>query len=129
MAGVILDASAVIAMLRQEPGGDKVSAVIGSAAMSVVNHAEVVAHYVRNGAALAEVEDMLHPLPIRLVDVDRALGVDAGSLIVHTRPHGLSLGDRFCLALARRERLPVWTADRHWLKVARAVDVEVFAVR
>lgn len=129
MAGVILDASALIAMLRQEPGSDKVSAEVGSGVMSVVNHAEVVAHYVRNGAELVAVEAMLHPLPIRLVDVDRALAVDAGYLIAHTHRYGLSLGDRFCLALARRENLPVWTADRHWLKVASAVGVEVFAIR
>jgi PIN domain nuclease of toxin-antitoxin system len=129
MAGVILDASAVIAMLRQEAGSDRVSTVIGSGAMSVVNHAEVVAHYVRNGATLAEVEDMLHPLPIRLVDADRALAADAGYLIAHTHRHGLSLGDRFCLALARREKLPVWTADRHWLKIANAIGVEVVAIR
>jgi ribonuclease VapC len=46
-----------------------------------------------------------------------------------TAEAGLSLGDRFCLALARRDGLPAWTSDQNWKKVADAVDVKVVAIR
>ena len=124
-----MDASALIAMLRDEPGGAKVASVIGSAMMSVVNHAEVVAHYVRHDIELPDIHGMLQSLPVTLIDADQPLAADAGHLIAKTKRHGLSLGDRFCLALARREGLPVWTADRSWLKIAAPVGLEVVAIR
>ena len=129
MAGVVLDASALIAMLKDEPGGAGVAAIVDTAVMSVVNYSEVVSHYVRTGAELAQVEDMLRPLPVALVDADQTLARMAGAIAHITRSSGLSLGDRFCLALAQREGLPALTADRDWLKIAAAVGVDVRTIR
>ena len=61
MAGLILDASALIAMLRSEPGGDLVAAVLADARMSVVNYAEVVSHYARAGGDKDAIAAMLRP--------------------------------------------------------------------
>ena len=126
---MILDASALIAMLRSEPGGDMVADSLGEARMSVVNHAEVVSHYARAGGDAAAIAAMLRPLPIALVEADGDLAMDAGLLAAPTEPAGLSLGDRFCLALAKREGLPAWTADRAWARIADAVGVEVRVIR
>ena len=98
MAGIVLDASALLAMLRSEPGGDLVADRLGEARMSVVNHAEVVSHYARAGAASDAIGAMLRPLPIQLVPADEHLALSAGLLGAVTAEAGLSLGDRFCLA-------------------------------
>ena len=60
---VVLDASAIIAMLKGERGATKVAAEIGGARVSSVNYAEVVSHFVHAGMPEREVDAMLDPLP------------------------------------------------------------------
>lgn len=129
MTGPILDASALIALLKAEPGADMVAAAIGSARMSTVNLAEVVSHFTHLGMPAAAIDAMLGPLPITLVPADTALAHAAGHLRAFTAGAGLSLGDRFCLALARHEGRPAWTADRAWVEIAETVGVEVVLIR
>jgi PIN domain nuclease of toxin-antitoxin system len=116
-------------MLREEEGGDMVAEAIGEACMSVVNFAEVVSHFIRNGMPPAEVDAMLTPLPITLVSADTDLSRLAGHLRGPTAEAGLSLGDRFCLALSMTEKLPVWTSDREWNTIAGKIGVEVVTIR
>lgn len=106
MSEVVLDASALIAMLKGEKGADKVANAIAEARVSAVNYAEVVTHFVHAGMPEREVDAMLDPLPMTIVPVDKALAQMAGRLRAVTADLGLSLGDRFCLALARRDGLP-----------------------
>lgn len=129
MAGPILDASALIAMLKAEPGGDLVAGAIAGARMGVFNLAEVISHFANLGMPADAIDAMLAPLPITLVPADAALARAAGHLRVTTASAGLSLGDRFCLALAKRQGWPAWTADRAWTNVADAVGVEVRLIR
>jgi len=91
--------------------------------------AEVASHYHKLGMPDDEVDRMLRPLPIDLVPADAALAREAGRSRRHTVEGGLSLGDRFCLALAKREGLPAWTADRKWKDIADAAGVKVVAIR
>ncbi len=126
---MVLDASALLALLPQEPGADRVKAALDGAAMAVVNLAEVVGHYARLGAALPGIEALLWPLPIRLVPVDAALSYEAGMLRRIALERGLSLGDRYRLALARREGVPALTAERRWPEVAAAAGVKVEVIR
>ena len=53
----------------------------------------------------------------------------AGRLRAQTSEAGLSLGDRFCLALALRDGLPAMTADKQWRVVADAVGVQIVVIR
>jgi ribonuclease VapC len=129
MSRAVLDASALLALLLDEPGGDAVAAALGDAVMSVVNVAEVVGHYARLGASAADVQALLGPLPIDLVPADRALSFEAGLLLAITRPLGLSLGDRYCLALARRDGAVALTAERCWREVAAPAGVRVELIR
>jgi len=129
MAGVILDASALLAMLQGEPGADKVADAIDDSRMSTVNYAEVVSHYARLGAQQHAIEAMLRPLPIDLVSADPGLAVMAGMMRQQTGELGLSLGDRFCLALAQRDGLAAWTADKAWQGVADVLGLEVVLIR
>jgi len=118
---VVLDASALIAMLKGEKGA--------GARVSSINYAEVVSHFTHAGMPVLEVDAMLQPLPMDVVAADRALATLAGRLRSVTADAGLSLGDRFCLALAQREGLPAWTSDQSWKTIAEATGVKVVAIR
>jgi len=125
MSAAVLDASALLALLLDEPGASLVAEALTDARMSSVNYAEVVSHFIHLGMPAAEVGAMLRPLPLAIIDADVALATSAGQLRAVTAPAGLSLGDRFCLALARRDGLSALTADRQWRTIAEAAGVEV----
>lgn len=129
MSEVVLDASALIAMLKGEKGAGKVANAIAEARVSAVNYAEVVTHFVHAGMPEREVDAMLDPLPMTIVPVDKALAQMAGRLRAVTADLGLSLGDRFCLALARRDGLPAWTSDQKWKSIADAAETKVVTFR
>jgi len=129
MSAIVLDASALLALLKDEPGGRKVAEVIAASRISVVNYAEVVSHFIQAGMAPVEIDAMLRPLPMTLVPADADTANLAGRLRGATAPAGLSLGDRFCLALALREELAAWTADKQWRAVSNAVDVQIVVIR
>jgi PIN domain nuclease of toxin-antitoxin system len=129
MSEVVLDASALLALLKDEPGAAKVADAIADARMSSVNYAEVVSHFVYAGMPVDQVDAMLKPLPMTIVDADQAVATIAGRLRAATAEAGLSLGDRFCLALARRDSLPALTADKQWRTVAGAAGVTVSVIR
>lgn len=129
MSRIVLDASALLAMLRDEPGADRVEAVLEDASMSVVNLAEVVSHFAKAGVARDAIESILKPLPLRLIPVDDLLSYQAGMLRSVTVEGGLSLGDRYCLALAKRAGVPALTAERRWPGIATAAGVTVELIR
>ena len=125
---VVLDASALLAFLLDEPGSDVVRAALPLAQMSTVNLSEVAARLIRDHPEAA-VRDSIGRLDIRMRSLDDWLAIDAGILARATRGVGLSLGDRCCLALARRLDCPALTADRIWAEIADAVGVEVRLIR
>ena len=129
MTDFVLDASGLLAMLKGEKGGSKVADGIDRARMSAVNYGEVVSHFIKLGMPDAEIVSMLDPLPISVISADRELAHMAGRLRSVTADAGLSLGDRFCLALAQQEQLPAWTSDKVWKSIAAAVDVQVIFLR
>jgi ribonuclease VapC len=129
MTAAVLDASALLALLKAEPGGDRVAEILVGSRMSAVNYAEVVSHFVHGGIPLEEVEATLLPLPVEIIPADRELATLAGTLRAATAETGQSLGDRFCLAQALRDKMPAWTADRGWADVAESIGVEVVVIR
>lgn len=124
----MLDSSAVLAALRKEAGADVVRDLLSEARVSAVNLAEIVGVLTRGNDA-DRVTEIIDEVGLNVSPADDAMAIDAGLLSSLTASAGLSLGDRFCLALARHLRLPVVTADRAWLQVADAVAVEVRLIR
>jgi ribonuclease VapC len=124
----VLDASAMLAYLRDEPGADVVSdAIAGGAAISTVNLAEVLSRIADRGSdPIALVHQMTERgLLGGAIGVEPFTLADAGEtarLRPTTRDAGLSLGDRACLALARRLATPALTADTAW---SQAPDLAV----
>ncbi len=129
MNGIVLDASALTALLSRETGWEQVDEALAEAVISAVNLAEVAGIFARRGAEEADIREMLGNVTIKRVPFDEELALDAGMLEPLTRVAGLSLGDRACLALARRLRAPVMTADRAWSAVADVVGVTVRHIR
>lgn len=129
MSDAVLDSSAVLAVILEEPGAARVEALLPGAKVSAVNVGEVAAKLCDLGMPEATVETVIGALQIdvRAHDLDAALA--AGFLRPATRSAGLSLGDRACLALAAALGLPAWTADRSWQSVAEAVGVRVTPIR
>ncbi len=125
MATSLLDASAILAALYDEPGVTRVhEALIEGAAMSTVNVAEVSAHLRARDWTSGQVKDVFEDLGIDVLPFDRATALLSGGYRSRTHHLGLGLGARACLATARRLRLPVLTADRAWGQVKlRGVNV------
>ena len=121
---VVLDASAVLAVLNGEPGGDKVSGRMSGGLMSTVNAVEVGTRLVDAGMTPDIANEAIDLLGMMIVDFDGELAATATALRPATRKAGLSLADRACLALAVREGLPALTADQLWSSVDVGVEVE-----
>lgn len=126
---VVLDASALLAVLNDEPGSDRVIEVMDDAIISVVNLAEVAAGLIARGKSQSLARAALRATGCAVAEADTEVGLDAGFLRHLTKSEGLSLGDRFCLAQGRRLNAPVLTADRQWLRIAELCEVEVQLIR
>lgn len=125
----VVDSSALLALILDEPGAGEVEPLLDSLVISTVNLAEVVAALARDGNPEDEVRGIVVDLALTAVAPDEEMAIDAGLLRTATDPAGLSLGDRFCLALARRLAAPVLTADKAWRRVEHAAGVHVRTIR
>lgn len=125
MAEAVLDASAVLCLLQEEPGAKLVESHLAGAHISAVNLCEVLGKLADAGlddlAARTAVADLgLEVHPFERVDAEQA-----AALRVNTRAAGLSLGDRACLALARRLGSVAVTSDRVWSRLKLDITVVV----
>ena len=111
----VLDASATLVVILEEPGADiVVEALRTAAAMSSVNVAEVAARLHQEGWTESEVALVFRALGIEVLPFDTEAALLSGRLRTVTKELGLGLGDRACLATGRLEGRPVLTADRSW---------------
>ena len=126
MNRIVLDASALLAILNQEPGAEKLTPELLSAAASgTVNLAEVQGKIVEVGLTSDDAwEATLSPIR-EVVPFTSEHAKLAGSLVAKTRPFGLSLGDRACLALGLVLKAPVFTADKSWKNLKLGVRIHV----
>ncbi|GGB19736.1 hypothetical protein GCM10011380_06630 [Sphingomonas metalli] len=121
----IIDASVLLAYLLGEPGQEVLAHEPGPFLLSSVNLAEVLTRLIDRGLDPEDITQVLKDLPVEHVVHDRADARLAAELRPATRSHGLSLGDRACLALGRRHKLPVLTADTQWAKIDLGIDVRL----
>jgi len=121
---VVLDASAVLALLNGEPGADAVKAEIDRAVISAVNLSEVVAKLTEAFTA-EESQATVTSLGLPIIAFDDAQAYMAGVLRPLTRAAGLSLGDRACLACAQALGAPVLTTERVWGNLSVGVQIRL----
>jgi PIN domain nuclease of toxin-antitoxin system len=123
--GILLDSSALLALLLREPGAESVVGLLDRAAISAVNLAEVIEVATRRGLAPARAAAWPGELGVAVLDFDAGMAAAAAGLLTAWRSAGLSLGDCACLATARRRGLPVLTADRAWATLDLGVEVRL----
>jgi PIN domain nuclease of toxin-antitoxin system len=125
-ARIVLDASAVIAVVKLEPGSDKVADVLDRAVISAVNFSEVITSLGNQGMPMPRILEVLRLLRLEVLPYEEQQAVLTASFRAVTKSAGLSLGDRACLALGRLLAFPVMTGDTVWAKVDVGVDVRLF---
>jgi ribonuclease VapC len=120
---VVLDASALLVLLLDEAGADAVGPLLPDATMSAANLAEVLSKLSDRGAQPGALPRQLVAAGLRFQPVTEEDAQQVAELRQRDTQKLLSLGDRCCLALARRLGAPVLTADRAWSDVDSGVDV------
>lgn len=121
----VLDASALLAYLQDEPGSDAVEAVLIESIISSVNWAEVVQKSVAAGVSVDAMRDDLEALGLTISPFTPEEAEIAGRLWQQTRPYGLSLGDRACLSVGISLGAPVLTTDQIWMSLKLSITVHV----
>lgn len=114
MNNAVLDASALLALLNEETGADKVARFIPGAVVNAVNLSEVVGKLAECGMPEDAIQEVVAILALRIIPFDATLSMKTGLLRPATREMGLSLGDRACLATGMLMNLPVVTSDKIW---------------
>ena len=121
----VLDASALLAYLQNEPGSEVVEAVLLESAISSVNWAEVVQKSIAAGVDVTGLREDVQALGLTILPFTPEEAEIAGRLWSKTRSHGLSLGDRACLSLGLRLEVPVMTTDQVWALLDLSIAVQV----
>jgi len=123
MTRYVIDSSAVLADIAGEPGAEIVRTEGKKAMISAVNFAEIITKLIEFGASPEEARFVAERGGFEIMPADQQRAAMAGMLHGKTRGTGVSLGDRFCLALAQETGHPVLTADRRWATLDLGVEV------
>ena len=127
----VLDASAFLAYLRDEPGAEIVeNALIDGCYISIINWVEVLSKVVDLGESPDEVikrlrDEGLLENSLEIIACDEEDAITIAKFRPLTKSAGLSLGDRACLALGKRLNLPVLTADKVWSSLSLGITINL----
>lgn len=126
----VLDASAVLALIHNEPGHDVVSAVIDGATLGATNLAEVVGKLVSAEVDVSRLRALLGAAGVVIEPLTADDAELAGALRGLEGGRSLSLGDRCCLALTTRMTpSEVLTADHAWAALDLPIHVRLIHSR
>ena len=125
MSRVVLDASAVLAVLNNERGAEAVLPLFRGASISAVNYGEVLKKAVEFGGTIAAVKSALAAQWLNVVPFDAEHAEQAASIWPQTKEYGLSFADRACVALGLLLGFPVLTAEARMGQLDLAVDIRL----
>lgn len=121
----VLDASAVLALLFDESGADRIEEYLSSSVISALNFGEVLQICVDRSANVDQVATDLPNVLLEICPLTSEQARDAAMIWPIAKPHGLSLGDRVCLVLAKQLGAVAVTSDRAWQKIDIGCKVEL----
>lgn len=126
---VVLDASAILALLLDEPGSNVVLDKLADAHLATVNMSEAITKLTERGIGARQVRRQIERLELHIHDFDADQAERAAALRPPTKSFGLSFGDRACLALAQRLGVPVLTSDHRMADAATTIDLRIEMIR
>lgn len=125
----VLDASALLAYVFNESGAEVVQKYLPQSVVHVVNYAELLSKLAERGVPAKEAISQLDQVGVlKIMRIDEGTLADAAEVATLrplTKSLGLSLGDRYCLALAKRLNMTALTADKDWAKLDIGVQIEL----
>lgn len=121
----MLDSSSVLAVIFNERGGESVACHFDGGLLSTVNLAEILTKLQLGGWETDFAWSRVLNMGFEVAPYDAEQARLTAELIDHTRPYGLSLGDRACLALAMQRKATVYTTDKAWKNLSLGIEVEV----
>lgn len=126
MSKIVLDASAIMAVIQAEPGREQLTQeLLANAVCSAVNLAEVHAKLTSRGLPSHGAWEYATSPIVEIVPFDADQARISGDLVTQTKQLGLSLGDRACLALGIALQAPIYTAEKIWSKLKVGVPIHV----
>ena len=128
MSKVVLDSSALIALIKNEKGAEVVEPLMGRIVMSAINIAEVAGILIDLGMSHEECKNSIEPFVDLIVPLDLQQAFEIALLKKLTKDKGLSIGDRACIALGTAMNLPIYTADKIWQSL-NLKDAEIVLIR
>jgi ribonuclease VapC len=127
MIEYILDSTALIALVGLESGSQQIAGLLKNSAVSAVNLAETANKLLEKGFSEAEVRVSLAKLELKVEDWSEAMAYRSAEFTKFNKSHGLSLGDRACLTLAKQLRATAVTSDRAWRRLpSLGVPIMIF---
>lgn len=126
---VVLDASAILAVLRKERGADIVAPILSGAMVSAVNYSEVLKKTVEVGGLLEMARMVMKQCELHVVDFDAEHAARAAALYPQTSGHGLSFADRACLSLGLLRKAVVMTTEERFGNLGLGLEVRVIRRR
>ena len=126
---VVLDASAVLAVILGESGAEQVIQQLADGHMATVNLSETLAKLIEYGLPATEAQRQIGRLELQMHDFTPEQAAAVALLRASTREFGLSLGDRACLALGQSLGLPVLTADRQMAAAQEKLALDIRLIR
>lgn len=122
---VVLDTSALLAVLLEEPGAETVIAEMQGAEIPIINYCEVLTKSVEQGGDLDEVERIVRTYLLRIRAFREGHALEVARLRPLTRHLGLGLGDRACLVQGKFSDMPILTADTKWARLDLGIDIRL----
>lgn len=124
----LLDTSAVIALLKKEPGYKIIESIIASSAVSAINLAELITVLTRFEITENEIEEITADIVPQIIPFCRDLAKRVNILSKHINGYGLSLGDKACIATGEYYNMNIYTADKIWSEL-KIPNLKIILVR
>jgi ribonuclease VapC len=126
---VILDASAVLAVILGEDGAESVLPYVHSANLAAVNLSETIAKLIEYKLTVEQAREQIGRLELNIHDFNLEQAERTAILKEHSKQFGLSLGDRACIALAQKLELPILTSDRRIVEAKSVLGIDIRQIR